>query len=86
MLKLYKFYTHSCQPCKPLGQFLDNLMPNYPEVEYISVDAEVETDLVNRFGVTSVPTVVMQRNERYEYLFGASSDTTKAILAFLHGA
>ena len=37
-MKLIKFYTQTCGPCKVMKPIIDKLVQNHPELEYIDID------------------------------------------------
>ena len=61
MKQLFFFHTGWCQPCKALGPTMDQVAKTVP-VKKFNVD--YEPDVVTRFGVTSIPTVILVENER----------------------
>lgn len=57
--KFYKFYTPTCVPCKVLSNTLTrNKLP--PDIEIVEIDAtsDENKELVARWEVTAVPTMV----------------------------
>lgn len=56
MLKLLRFTSATCQPCKALAKNLDEAKLNLP-VEVIDID--VHGDLVLDYGIRSVPTLIL---------------------------
>ena len=61
MKQLFYFSAGWCQPCKALGPTMDQVAKTVP-VKKLNVD--YEPDVVTRFGVTSIPTVILVENER----------------------
>jgi len=57
MLKVLKFGAPWCGPCKMLNPVLDELKEEMTDVEFESVDVDVDQDKAIEFGVMSVPTV-----------------------------
>ena len=56
-MKLYKFYADWCQPCKAQTA----LLKDYEGIEIIPVNIEEESsvDLCDKYGVKSLPTLVL---------------------------
>lgn len=54
MKKIYKFWASWCQPCKALE-------PRMANIEYTAIDVEdpANKELVNKFGIRSVPTIAI---------------------------
>ena len=61
MKQLVYLFASWCQPCKSFSPVMDQVSRVIP-VRKINVD--YEPDVVNRFGVSSVPTVILVENER----------------------
>ena len=60
-MKIIKFQTDSCVACKFLESILDKIQSTYPEIEIERVDAldESSKNLVDRYHVDVVPTIVI---------------------------
>jgi thioredoxin 1 len=56
---LVDFYAEWCGPCKMIGQIFEN-MEN--EVEVLKVNTDNFPDLAQKFGVMSIPTVILFKN------------------------
>ena len=61
MKQLVYFSAGWCQPCKTLVPTMEQVNKVIP-VRKINVD--YEPDVINRFNVTSVPTVILVENEQ----------------------
>jgi thioredoxin-like negative regulator of GroEL len=61
MKQLVYFSAGWCQPCKTLAPTMEQVNKVIP-VRKINVD--YEPDVINRFNVTSVPTVILVENEQ----------------------
>jgi len=61
MKQLFYFSAGWCQPCKAFGPVMDQVAKTIP-VKKINVDYEPE--VITRFGVTSIPTVILVENEQ----------------------
>jgi len=56
-MKILKFYSRSCVPCKMMDPLLDKLSSEFGiEVENINIS---ETDLVIKYEIRSVPTLIL---------------------------
>ena len=52
-----------CGPCRMVGPIFDELADEYDgKVEFFSVDVDENPDIAAKFGVMSIPTLVMLRN------------------------
>ena len=53
-MKLLKFYSDSCQPCKVLTKQLDDL-----NVEYTSINIDEHPEEVEKYYLRGVPTLIV---------------------------
>lgn len=78
-MKLIKFYTQTCTPCKVMKPIIDKLVSNYSEVlEYEEIDCTEGVPDEWSQAVRSVPTVIITSIDKpykkavgiksYEYL------------------
>ena len=57
------FWAPWCGPCKMQGALLETkLVPEHPEVEVLKVNVDEEPGLAARFGVMSIPTLLLYRD------------------------
>ena len=61
-MKILKFYTDTCMPCKVLGKTLDRIK----EAEVTPVNATEALDMVDKYNVCSTPTLIFLNNEGEE--------------------
>jgi thioredoxin 1 len=58
-----KFSAEWCAPCKMLDANLIKIKEEFPTVNFYSVDVDADSDnLVKKYGITSVPTIVLLKN------------------------
>lgn len=77
-MKLIKFYTDTCTPCKLMKPVIDRLIENHPEIEYEEINCSEGAPDEWAQEIRSVPTIIIikegQPNEKvigiktYEYL------------------
>ena len=60
------FHAEWCQPCKIMAPVLENLQTNRPDIIVGSVDVDKQPQLVEKFAISSLPTVLVYRNGRVE--------------------
>ena len=57
------FWATWCGPCKMQGALLESkLVPEHPEVEVLKVNVDEEPALAARFGIMSIPTLLLYRD------------------------
>lgn len=59
-LKLYKFYADWCGPCKVQTKMFGETPL---KVEIVSVNVEEDSELVDKFGIRGVPTLILADDE-----------------------
>ena len=56
---LVDFYAEWCGPCKMIGQVFEGMQD---EIEVLKVNTDEFPDLAQKFGVMSIPTVILFKN------------------------
>lgn len=56
------FYATWCGPCKMLSPVLDEFSEKHPDIKIVKVDVDEETPLAIKFGVASIPTLILFKN------------------------
>ena len=56
------FYATWCGPCKMLAPILDKVANDMPQVKFGKVDVDQAMDLARRFGIRSIPDVLIFKN------------------------
>ncbi len=59
---LVDFFATWCGPCKMLAPVLEEVAPDYPDVEFVKVDVDEEGELARRYGVSVIPTLFVIKN------------------------
>lgn len=60
---LVDFWAIWCGPCKMQGALIDQkLVPEHPEIEVLKVNVDEEPALAARFGVMSIPTLILYKD------------------------
>ena len=60
---LADFWATWCGPCKMQGALIDQkLVPEHPEIEVLKVNVDEEPALAARFGVMSIPTLILYKD------------------------
>ena len=61
MKQLFYFSAEWCVPCQTLGPIMDQISTQIP-VQKFNID--YEADLITKYGVRNIPTVVLVENEQ----------------------
>lgn len=60
---LVDFWATWCGPCKMMAPILEKFSDDYAEtIEVVKVDADENPELVERYGVSSIPTMIVFMN------------------------
>lgn len=77
MVTVKKFSAVWCGPCRALAPVMQEIKESYKSnsnVEFIEYDVDNEVDEVTKYGVTSVPTIIIEKNgELVDRFTGLSS-------------
>ncbi|MGN0855279.1 MAG: thioredoxin [Kiritimatiellia bacterium] len=59
------FWAPWCGPCKMQGALIEQkLVPAHPEIEVLKVNVDEEPNLAAKFGIMSIPTLILYRDGR----------------------
>ncbi len=53
------FWAEWCGPCKVMGPVIEQMIPEFPTVNFVKVNVDEVGELANDFGVQSIPTFFM---------------------------
>lgn len=62
-MKVIKFKTKNCLPCRTLEPIFEKLKENYPNYEFITVDCEESPQLAMDYWIYSTPTIILQKED-----------------------
>jgi thioredoxin 1 len=58
---LIDFWADWCGPCKRFGPIFEKVSQDNPDARFVKVDTEADEELAAKYGVTSIPTLVVYR-------------------------
>lgn len=60
------FWATWCGPCKMQGALIEQkLLPEHPEIEVLKVNVDEEPALAAKFGIMSIPTLLLYRDGKF---------------------
>ncbi len=59
---LVDFFAKWCGPCKMLSPIVDELSNEMQDIVFVKVDIDESVDLANKFGILSIPTLLIFKN------------------------
>lgn len=81
---LIDFFATWCGPCRVVSPIVDEIADEKPEIKVCKVDVDNEPELARRFGIVSIPTlVIMAGGKEINKMVGAGSKAE--ILAMING-
>lgn len=76
--RITKFTATWCGPCKILQPHLEEIQKLY-DIEFVAVDADEHPDLLDKYRVTSLPTVILTVDDKAERIEGCSEEVIHRI-------
>ena len=69
---LIDFYAEGCGPCRMVAPIVEEIAAENPQYAVAKINVDAEPDLAGRFGVFSIPTLVLMKNGKVaDQLVGA---------------
>jgi thioredoxin 1 len=62
MIKVMKFSAAWCGPCRTLKPVFEDVKNNFSNVVFEDVDVDENFEVAGKYGIRSVPTVVIEKN------------------------
>lgn len=84
MKTVFYFTADWCNPCKKMKPIAEEIDRDFIDIAFTFIDADSERELVTKFGIKSVPTLILIEDEKeVNRLTGAK--TKEELLAFING-
>ncbi|MBE6846491.1 MAG: thioredoxin [Ruminococcus sp.] len=64
---LLDFYAEWCAPCRMVSPVVDEIAREHPEYLVGKVNVDEDIELADRFGVVSIPMLVVMKNNEVTY-------------------
>lgn len=62
MVTIKKFSASWCGPCRTLAPVMNEIKGQFSSVKFEDIDVDENYELASKYGVRSVPTVVIEKN------------------------
>ena len=62
MIEVKKFSASWCGPCKMLNPVMEIIKPKFSDVRFTNVDVDEQFEIASKYGIRSVPTVIIEKN------------------------
>jgi len=72
-----KFEASWCGPCKAISPYIETLKQEYPNIHVAPIDADVDPEKCQSFGVTKLPTFVFVYENKYKTIIGTDKEKLK---------
>lgn len=69
MIKIKRYSAIWCQPCRQLAPIFEQLQQENPDIVFETIDVDQNRELAIENGITSVPTVIFEKNGEQFYRF-----------------
>ena len=81
MKQLYYFSAEWCQPCKALGPTMNRVAE---QIQVNKINIDYEADVVQRYGVRNIPTVILVENGQEVRRFSGNRSYND-VISFING-
>jgi len=59
---IYKFWGNGCMNCKVLDPIFDAMKPDYPNIEFKSINTSEDDEMANKYQIATLPTLVFEKD------------------------
>lgn len=61
-MEIIKFSAKWCGPCNTYKTIFNDVISEYPDITVMEVDVDKLPDITKKYGITSIPTTVINKN------------------------
>ena len=79
-LTVVDFWASWCGPCRAMAPQFEKAAELRPQYRFAKVDVDAEPMLASRFGIRSIPTLVVLKNGRYDNIAIDTVTATKKVV------
>ena len=62
MIEIKKFSADWCAPCRVVKQTFNEIKSEVPDIRFTDIDVDENTELAQKYGVRSIPLVVIEKD------------------------
>ncbi|ANB59464.1 thioredoxin family protein [Anoxybacteroides amylolyticum] len=81
---IVKFYTTWCPDCVRMDMFIDEIVREYSQYEWLQINRDNVPDIAEAYQVMGIPSLlVFQNGQKIAHLHSANAKTPEEVRAFL---
>ncbi|KAJ9601224.1 hypothetical protein L9F63_000619 [Diploptera punctata] len=81
VMVMLEFHANWCGNCKKIAPKLEQLLKEFKDIHFFTIDVDVSEDLVAAYNIKSMPTFVIIKNKNIvDTYVGSNSDEVKNLI------
>jgi thioredoxin 1 len=68
LVKVYDVWAEWCSPCKRFAPIFEKVSEEFPDVDFVKVEADLNPEFLNKHSINSIPTILIV-DEKEKVLF-----------------